>query len=87
MAGSGTACSPVNATITAPFTQQGAVTVCLQIASIPNYILSWNTVEVTVNGVSYTNMFAMASNLPPKINGFWYIKYTSNVAWGCLDVR
>jgi hypothetical protein len=84
---SGVACSPVSATITAPYTQQGAVTVCLKIASIPSFINSWNTVELTVNGVSYTNMFALASSLPPKINGFWYIKYTSNVPWGCLDVR
>jgi hypothetical protein len=84
---SGVACSPVTATITAPYTQQGAVTVCLQIASIPTYILSWNTVELTVNGVSYTNMFAAATTLPAKINGYWYIKYTSSVPWGCLDVR
>jgi hypothetical protein len=85
--GSGVACSPVSATITAPFTQQGAVTVCLQIASIPNFINSWSLAELTVNGVSYTNMFALPNNLPPKINGFWYIKYTSNFPWGCLDVR
>jgi tetrahydromethanopterin S-methyltransferase subunit D len=83
-AGSGVACSPVSGTITAPSTQQGGGTFCWQIASIPNSINSCSLTELTVNGVNYTNMWVPTSNLPAKINGFWYIKYTSSTPFGFL---
>jgi len=37
-------------------------------------------VSLTINGVNYTNGYAAASNLPAKINGFWYVSYTGNFA-------
>ena len=85
--GSGVACSPVTATITAPFSYGGAGTFCWQIASIPNSINSCSLTELTVNGVNCANQFRFTSNLPPKINGFWYIKYTSSLPFGYVDVR
>lgn len=85
--GSGTACSPVSATISAPFTFDGAGTFCWQIASIPNSIFSFNVTELTVNGVNFATWWVPTSGLPPKINGFWYIKFRGNWPWSHFDVR
>jgi hypothetical protein len=83
----GGACSPVTAMITAPFTFDGAGTFCWQIATIPSHINSWNLASLTVNGVNFTNGHAFASSLPPKINGFWYIRYTGNFPWSHFEAR
>jgi mannan endo-1,4-beta-mannosidase len=80
-------CSPVTATITAPFSFDGAGTFCWQIASIPSYINSWNLDSLTINGVQYTNTYAFASNLPPKINGFWYVSYTGSYPWSHFEAK
>ncbi|HEU4328989.1 MAG TPA: GDSL-type esterase/lipase family protein, partial [Roseiflexaceae bacterium] len=74
--GSGGACSPVTGTVTAPFSYDGAGSFCWQISSIPNYINSWNLASLKINGVDFSNIYAVPSNLPPKINGFWYISYS-----------
>jgi hypothetical protein len=73
--------------ITAPFTFDGAGTFCWQIATIPSHINSWNVASLTVNGVNFTNGHAFASSLPPKINGFWYIRYTGNFPWSHFEAR
>jgi endoglucanase len=81
-------CSPVTATITAPFTFDGAGTFCWRSSNLGNNINSWNTASVTVNGVNFTNTFAFTSNLPPKAaDGFWYISYTANFAWSHFEAR
>jgi endoglucanase len=85
-AGTG-ACSPVTSTITAPFTFDGAGTLCWQAATLATYINSWNVTSVKVNGVSYNNVYATVSSLPAKINGFWYISYNSTVAWGHFEAK
>src|SRR5215471_18991847 len=79
------ACSPVTATITAPFTFDGAGTFCWQSSNLGSNINSWNVASLTVNGVNFTNTFAFASDLPPKINGFWYVSYTGNFAWSHFE--
>jgi endoglucanase len=84
--GTGGACSPATA-ISAPFTKDGSGTFCWQISTIPSYINSWNLNSLTVNGVSFTNLYATPSQLPAKINGFWYIAYNSSVAWGHFEAR
>jgi len=85
--GSGSTCSPVTATITAPYTFDGAGTFCWQIASIPSYINSWNLASLTINGVNYTNTYISSSNLPPKINGFWYVSYRGNFPWSHFEAK
>ena len=82
----GGACTPTS-TVTAPFTFDGAGTFCWQIATIPSYINSWNTVSVTVNGVSFTNIWAAPGSLPAKINNNYYVGYNSTVAWGHFEAR
>ena len=84
--GAGT-CSPVTATITAPFSKDGVGTFCWQTSSIPTDINSWNLTSLTVNGVNLTNLYVATSALPAKINGFWYISYNSTVAWGHFESK
>jgi endoglucanase len=83
----GLTCSPVTATITAPFTQDGAGSLCWQSSNLGSYINSWNLANLTVNGVNLTNQYVSAANLPAKINGFWYVSYTSTVAWGHFEAK
>jgi hypothetical protein len=83
----GAGCSPVTATISAPFTQDGAGTFCWQTSSLGAYINSWNTANVTINGVNITNLYMASASYPAKINGFWYISYTSSVAWGHFESK
>ena len=84
---SGATCSPVTATITAPFTQDGVGTFCWQASTLATYINSWNLASLTVNGVSFSNVYATVGSLPAKINGFWYISYNSTVAWGHFEAK
>jgi len=84
---SGSTCSPVTGTITAPFSHDGAGTFCWQLASLPNYINSWNLTSLTINGVSFTNTYAFATTLPPKINGFWYISYSGQYPWSHFEAK
>lgn len=80
-------CSPVTSTITAPFAFDGAGTFCWQANTLATYINSWNTSSVTVNGANYTNLYTAVSSFPAKINGYWYIGYTSAVAWGHFEAK
>jgi hypothetical protein len=75
----------VTATITAPFSYDGAGTFCWQASDLGAYINSWNLTSLTVNGVSFTNTYAFTSNLPPKINGSWYVSYSAQYAWSHFE--
>ena len=85
--GTGTACSPVTSTITAPFTFDGAGTFCWQSSNLGTYLNSWNTTSVTLNGTNVTNLYVAAGSYPAKIGGFWYVSYNSSVAWGHFEAK
>ena len=85
-AGTGT-CSPVTSTITAPFSFDGAGTFCWQTTNLGSYINSWNTNSVTVNGVNVSNLYVASGSYPAKINGNWYVSYSSSVAWGHFEAK
>ncbi len=85
--GSGT-CSPVNATISAPFTQDGTGSFCWRSSNLGSYVNSWNLAKLTINGVDFTNKWASSSQYPAKASdGYWYIAYSSSVAWGHFEAR
>lgn len=73
----GGTCSPVTATIAAPFAQNGAGTFCWQASNLGANINSWNMTSLTVNGANYTNLWAATGSLPAKIGGFWYVSYNA----------
>ncbi|HSD82348.1 MAG TPA: endo-1,4-beta-xylanase, partial [Anaerolineae bacterium] len=83
----GATCSPVTADIAAPFTQDGAGTFCWRASNLGSYINSWNMASLTVNGVNFANIWASPANLPPKINGFWYVSYTGNFPWSHFEAK
>ena len=83
----GSTCSPVTSTITAPFSFDGAGTFCWQSSSLGSYINSWNTASVAINGVNATNLYVASGSYPAKINGFWYVSYNSSVAWGHFEAK
>jgi beta-xylosidase len=85
--GNGSTCSPVTTIITAPFTQDGAGTFCWQSSNLGAYINSWNLTTLTVNGVNETNLYVAAGSLPAKINGYWYVGYTSSVSYGHFEAK
>jgi len=80
-------CSPVNATISAPFTKDGAGTLCWQSSNLGSYINSWNTSSVTLNGVDITNTYVASGSYPSKVAGYWYVVYNSSVAWGHFEAK
>lgn len=84
---SGGACSPVTSTITAPFTFDGAGTFCWQSTNLGTYINSWNTTSVTLNGTNVTNLYVASGSYPAKIGGYWYVSYSSSVAWGHFEAK
>jgi poly(hydroxyalkanoate) depolymerase family esterase len=85
--GGSTPCSPVTGTVTAPYSYDGAGTFCWQIANIPNYINSWNLTSLKINGVDFSNIYAVPSGLPPKINGFWYVSYSGQYPWSHFEAK
>ena len=86
-AGSGAACSPVTSTIAAPFTFDGVGSFCWQTSNLGSYINSWNLTGLTVNGVNYTNLYLASGSYPAKVNGFYYVSYSSTVAWGHFEAK
>ncbi|MGC1377983.1 MAG: cellulase family glycosylhydrolase [Anaerolineales bacterium] len=74
-------------TVTAPFTYDGAGTLCWKIAAIPGYINSWNLTSLTVNGVNETNLYVATGSLPAQVGGFWTINYSSSVAYGHFEAK
>jgi hypothetical protein len=73
--------------IAAPFTQDGAGTYCWQSTNLGTYINSWNLTSLTVNNVNETNLYVPAGSYPARINGYWYISYTSAVSYGHFEAK
>ena len=81
------ACSPLTSIITAPFTFDGVGTYCWQSSNLGTYINSWNTTSVNINGVNITNLYVPVASYPAKIGGYWYVGYSSSVAWGHFEAK
>lgn len=78
-------CSPVSATITAPFSFDGAGTRCWQSNNLGGYINSWNLTSLTINGVNITNIYVASGSYPAQIGGYWYISYNGTFAWSHFE--
>ncbi len=78
-------CSPVSATITAPFSFDGAGTRCWQSNNLGGYINSWNLTSLTINGVNITNIYVASGSYPAQIGGYWYISYNGAYAWSHFE--
>ena len=85
--GTGSTCSPVSATIAAPFTKDGAGSFCWQSSNLGGYINSWNLTSLTINGVNLTNMWTASGSYPAKIGGYWYVSYNGPYAWSHFEAK
>jgi hypothetical protein len=85
--GGGGTCSPVDATIAAPFTKDGTGTLCWKSSNLGAYINSWNMTSVTINGVNITNLYVASGSYPAQIGGFWYITYSTTNAAGHFEAK
>jgi hypothetical protein len=79
-------CTPTS-TITVPFSFDGAGNFCWQASALGSFINSWNTTSVTLNGVNATNIWVGSGSYPAKINGFYYIAYSSSVSFGHFEAK
>jgi mannan endo-1,4-beta-mannosidase len=83
----GPTCSPVTASIAAPFVKDGAGTFCWQSSNLGSYVNSWNLATLTINGVTFTNIYVASGSYPAKNNGFYYVGYTGNFAWSHFEAK
>lgn len=74
-------CSPVEADIAAPFMfsfENGQTTIgthCWRSNNLGTFVNSFNTSNLSINGVNFTNLWASSASLPAQIDGYWYISY------------
>ena len=85
--GSGGTCSPVDATIAAPFTKDGTGALCWKSSNLGAYINNWNMASVTLNGVNITNLYVASGSYPAQIGGFWYVTYSTTNAAGHFEAK
>ncbi len=75
-----------NATpITLSFSRGGVGEFCFVTSGNINFINSWNTQLVEVNGVAFTNRWS--NSLPARIDGNYYIRYVSTLPWSNLEIN
>ena len=68
-----TVCSPATE-ITVPFTKEGAGPFCWHTTKLCYQINSWQLNTLSINGISYKNMFVVSSSIP-SLNGGYTITY------------
>ena len=73
------------AAIALPFSHDGAGDFCWVTSGTINNINSWNLRTLEINGVSFLNVWAAGSSLPPRINGNYYIHYVGDYGWSHFE--
>lgn len=71
--------------VTLPFQKEGVGEYCYVIAGNISYINSWNLSLLEINGVDFTNKWS--NNLPPRINGKYYVHYVGPYAWSHFEAN
>ncbi len=68
-----------------PFSKDGVGEFCYVITGTIKNINSWNMQLVEINGVNVTNNYVAGANLPPKVNGNYYVRYIGNLPWSHFE--
>jgi hypothetical protein len=71
--------------IAPPFYFDGAGEYCWETTSLIQYVNSVDVDYLLINGVNYKNV--LSNQLPPKINGIYFIYYKSSLASGHFDIN
>ena len=69
--------------ISLPFAHDGSGIYCWEITGTINYVNSWATEAIRINGLDYTNVWS--NNLPTPIDGKYYIEYEGNLGWSHFE--
>ncbi|MBB6463046.1 carbohydrate-binding protein [Flammeovirga kamogawensis] len=71
--------------ITLNFSYDGVEEQCWVVSGTINYINSWGTQSVTINGVDITNLWV--NNFPAKENGKYYITFKGAESWAHIEIE
>jgi hypothetical protein len=77
--------SPVNGSV--PFAHDDTVDTCCFFNSLNDYINSWNSEEVDLNGIDITNTFVTSKSFPAPIDGGYCLCFQGNYFWSHIEVR
>ncbi|WP_109831598.1 cellulase family glycosylhydrolase [Reichenbachiella versicolor] len=66
-----------------PFYFDGEGDFCWEISQDINYVNSWETQSVKVNGVDFTNF--VSTDIPQAIKGKYYVEFKSESVWGHFE--
>ncbi len=70
--------------IQVPYYFDGTDEYCWETFDDIDIVNSWSLELLEINGVDFTNQYS--TNLPPKIDGKYYIHYISNYSWGHVEL-
>ncbi|MBW8688367.1 glycoside hydrolase family 9 protein [Chitinophaga rhizophila] len=70
---------------TLPFKKEGVGEFCYVISGNISFVNSWNLSKLEINGVDFTNTWS--NNLPPKVNGQYYIHYVGSYGWSHFEAN
>ncbi|MEM5567059.1 HYR domain-containing protein, partial [Psychroserpens sp. AS72] len=71
--------------IAVPYVFDGTDEYCWETTDDIDIVNSWSLESLEINGQDFTNMYS--TNLPAKIGGKYYIRYTSNYPWGHVELQ
>jgi len=73
--------------VSAPFSKDGAGETCYQLSSLGSPINSWNMDSVTINGVSFTNVWADCNTMPAAASdGKYYVYVKGSYSWSHFEM-
>jgi PKD repeat protein len=70
---------------TLPVTQDGGGEKCLVVEGTIDNVNSWGMWAVSINGVDFTNTYS--SEMPPKINGKYFIYFNAGESWAHVEIN
>jgi len=71
--------------VSLPFSFDGEGSFCWEISEAVSSVNSWNADSLFINDVDYTNIWS--NNMPDLVDGKYYVKYISSVAWAHFEAN
>lgn len=68
-----------------PFSHDGVGEFCWSIEGDVGFINSWDVDVLEINGVDLSNSFVAGSDLPPKINDRYFVRFVGSLSWSHFE--
>jgi len=68
-----------------PFSHDGVGEFCWSIEGDVGFINSWDVDILEINGVDLSNSFVAGSDLPPKINDRYFVRFAGSLSWSHFE--